>query len=105
MSEWKANSCDCCNLLPVWLASCICPCIIQGITIWELKQQGGCGECLMGAFCLCVGFALNRNKLRKFYNIKGNCVADCMCYFCCFYSCLSTQEYLHTIAASKAEIE
>ena len=91
---WEANLCSCFNLLPVCAISCFCPCIVQGISIWELNQSGGCGECLMGCTCLCVGLALNRNRIRKVYRIKGNCIADCLGFFFC-YPCLTTQEFIH----------
>ena len=101
MEKWKGNICTCVNLMPVFAASCVCPCVIQGISIWEINQKGGCGECLMAMMCMCVGMSLNRTRIRKHYSIRGSCIADSLGYTCCFHSCLSTQEYLHVCSSKK----
>lgn len=99
--KWKAGFCSCCELFPLCLVSLICPCITQGISAWEISQQGGCGECLAGCYCCCIGMALNSGKIRSNYRIKGNCIGDC-CLFCyCCYSCMVTREYLHIVKESK----
>lgn len=93
--KWKANCWSCFDLFPLCLFSLLCPCITQGISAWELSQEGGCGQCLIVCYCCCIGMALNRSSLRNNYEIKGNCIADCLLFSCCCYSCMATQEYLH----------
>ena len=83
---------NCFDPYPLFLFSCICPCIVQGVSVWELESKGGCGECLVGCYCLSIGLALNREKIRSVYKIKGNCIADCLLICCCFYPCMVTQE-------------
>jgi Cys-rich protein (TIGR01571 family) len=102
MGEWKRNLFNYIGLIPLWLVACFCPCIVQGMSMLELNDHGGCGECLMGAACLCIGFSLNRSHIRNRYDIKGNCIGDCIAYSYCFHSCLVTQEFVH-ISLSKSE--
>ncbi|OMJ75054.1 hypothetical protein SteCoe_25899 [Stentor coeruleus] len=98
MSEkWSTNIFNCFPVLPAFIISYCCPCIIQGISVLEVEGEGGCGECLMGMLCLSIGLSLNRNKLRDKFGIQGNCVADCLAYSCCCHCCLTTQEYIHAV--------
>lgn len=79
-----------------------CPCIVQGISIWELDEKGGCGECLIGYYCLPIGLALNREKIRSEFKIKGNCIGDCLLICYCCYPCMVTQEYLHVTQSKRS---
>ena len=52
-------------------------------------------------FCCCIGNAFNRNKVREFLGLSGNCFVDCLGYWCFCYYCMATQEYRELASSGK----
>lgn len=94
--RWVADFCGCCNA-PV-------PCCLTAYGGWlglacvqceNKKEMDGDGALIafaLGFFLMCIGAAMNRQKVREKYNLSGNCVLDGFMYLCC-ECCMGTQEY------------
>lgn len=92
-NELCSSFCSTKPLLCFFCCFACAPCLMSELAL--SKAQGRdfvCPGLLPVFFCAPIFLALNRRKLRKRYNIPGNCCLDCCIEpFCCF--CMASQEW------------
>mmetsp|Transcript_5333 Transcript_5333/g.9780 ORF Transcript_5333/g.9780 Transcript_5333/m.9780 type:complete len:105 (+) Transcript_5333:264-578(+) len=95
MADFEEPLCGCCtDLLSCLIAWCV-PCGTCGISAYSVDKAAGDGmfipfllPCLIG----CIGFAINRGKIREKYKLNGSFIIDCLLHWFCNL-CAVTQEY------------
>ena len=95
ITKWTQSLCgcfgDCCSCL---LAFCIPlgACCVAAKGVEKSVGDGCCTACILQCLLLCVGGALNRQRVRDRLQIPGNLCVDCLLMLFCM-PCASTQMY------------
>ena len=99
MEVWKASLFGCFDHVPATLFAIICwpigPCCLHLAA--ATKAMNGCmAPYYMLWYCGVFGYAFNRERIRLYYGIGGDCCTDCLIWYCCPF-CAGVQEYRETI--------
>jgi Cys-rich protein (TIGR01571 family) len=92
---FQESFCGCCSRPVSCLVSFFVPfgpCCLQGKSVGDVYKTDCCGPCLLGVVCCCIGAAINRGKIRTYYEIDGNCCVDLLAHIFCS-PCAASQEY------------
>lgn len=100
MSDFEEPLCGCLSDLMPCCLICCCPCTAWYFSAYSVDKATGRGMIapslmpfLFGLIGFCaVGYAINRGKIRKRYNLSGNFIIDVLLHTCCTL-CATTQEY------------
>lgn len=97
MEPWKADFFGCCMHIPASLCAFMCP---LGPCCLHLSAATAAMNSCMTPYCMIFycgifGHAFNRERIRLYYNIQGECCLDCIVWCCC-PCCASVQEFRET---------
>ena len=99
---WDENLFGCFANIPVCLVASLCPgglCIVQATAVDKAtkKQSGKIVPCLLVCALEFIGGALNRETIRKAYNLEGG-LGKSLGTWCLCGPCAACQEYRETQA-------
>lgn len=82
---WRTGLCSFCSHSRVErYGTCLCPCYAGATVENDLTGEDAYAmSCAQWCLCCCVKIPHFRWKVRKMFNIHGNCVQDCLASYCC----------------------
>ena len=102
--EWEEKLFGCCGNIPVCLVTGLLPggiCAVQAITVDKATGHGAFIPCLIICCLGTLGGAINRETIRKHYEIEGGLLGS-LCVWCFCSACAACQEYREVAGRTKA---